>query len=34
MLENYCSFGDFIIQHISRVENIVTNDLAQQASGF
>jgi hypothetical protein len=27
-------FDDFIVQHISRDENTVANDLAQQASGF
>jgi hypothetical protein len=27
-------FNDFTVQHISRDENSVVNDLAQQASGF
>jgi hypothetical protein len=27
-------FDDFTIYHVSRDENIVTNDLAHQASGF
>jgi hypothetical protein len=27
-------FDDFIVQHISRDENTVANNLAQQASGF
>jgi hypothetical protein len=27
-------FDDFIVQHVSRDENTVVNDLAQQASGF
>jgi hypothetical protein len=27
-------FDDFTVQYVSRDENIVTNDLAQQASGF
>jgi ribonuclease HI len=27
-------FNDFTLQHISREQNIVANDLAQQASGF
>jgi hypothetical protein len=27
-------FHDFTVQHISSNENIVMNDLAQQASGF
>jgi hypothetical protein len=34
MSGNYCSFGDFTVQHIFRDENIVANDLAQQSSGF
>jgi hypothetical protein len=33
-LEIIALFDDFIIQHVSRNENIVANDLAQQASGF
>jgi hypothetical protein len=27
-------FDDFIVQHVSRDEKTLTNDLAQQASGF
>jgi hypothetical protein len=27
-------FDNFTVQHVSRYENTVTNDLAQQASGF
>jgi hypothetical protein len=27
-------FDDFIVQHVSRDENTMANDLAQQASGF
>jgi hypothetical protein len=27
-------FDDFTVQHVSRDENILVNDLAQQASGF
>jgi hypothetical protein len=27
-------FDNFTVQHVSRDENTVTNDLAQQASGF
>jgi hypothetical protein len=27
-------FDDFTVQHVSRDENTMTNDLAQQASGF
>jgi hypothetical protein len=27
-------FDDFTVQHVSRVENIVVNNLAQQAPGF
>jgi hypothetical protein len=30
----YCFFDDFTVQHISRDENIVANDFAQQALGF
>jgi hypothetical protein len=33
-MEIIATFNDFTIQHISRDENIVMNDLAQQASGF
>jgi ribonuclease HI len=33
-LEIIALFDDFTVQHISRDENIVVNDLAQQASGF
>jgi hypothetical protein len=33
-LEIIVLFDDFTVQHISRVENIVANDLAQQVSGF
>jgi ribonuclease HI len=33
-LEIIALFDDFTVQHIFRNENIVTNDLAQQASGF
>jgi hypothetical protein len=33
-LEIIALFDDFTVQHVSRDENIVTNDLAQQASGF
>jgi hypothetical protein len=28
------SFDDFNIRHISRVENFIANDLAQEASGY
>jgi hypothetical protein len=27
-------FDDFTVQHVSKDENTVTNDLAQQAPGF
>jgi hypothetical protein len=33
-LEIIALFDDFIVQHVSRDENTVMNDLAQQASGF
>jgi ribonuclease HI len=33
-LEIIALFDDFTIHHVSRDENIVVNDLAQQASGF
>jgi small nuclear ribonucleoprotein (snRNP)-like protein len=33
-LEIVTLFYDFTIQHVSRDENIVVNDLAQLASGF
>jgi hypothetical protein len=33
-LEIIATFNDFTIQHISRDENTVVNDLAQEASGF
>jgi hypothetical protein len=33
-LEIIATFNDFTIQHVFRDENIVVNDLAQQASGF
>jgi ribonuclease HI len=33
-LEIIALFDDFTIQHVSRDENTVVNDLAQQASGF
>jgi Mlc titration factor MtfA (ptsG expression regulator) len=33
-LEIIAIFNDFTIQHVFRDENIVVNDLAQQASGF
>jgi hypothetical protein len=33
-LEIIALFDDFTVQHISRDENIVVNDLVQQASGF
>jgi ribonuclease HI len=33
-LEIIALFDDFIVQHFSTNENIVVNDLAQQASGF
>jgi hypothetical protein len=33
-LEIIATFYDFTIQHVSRNENTVVNDLAQQASGF
>jgi ribonuclease HI len=33
-LEIIASFDDFIVQDVSRDKNTVTNDLAQQASGF
>jgi hypothetical protein len=33
-LEIITLFDDFTVQHVSRDENIVVNDLAQQASGF
>jgi hypothetical protein len=29
MLENYCFFDDFTVQHVSRDENTVANNLAQ-----
>jgi ribonuclease HI len=33
-LEIIALFKDFVVQHVSRNENTVVNDLAQQASGF
>jgi hypothetical protein len=33
-LKIIATFDNFTIQHASRDENIVLNDLAQQASGF
>jgi small nuclear ribonucleoprotein (snRNP)-like protein len=33
-LEIMSLFDDFTMQHVSRDENIVVNDLVQQASGF
>jgi hypothetical protein len=33
-LEIIALFDDFTMQHVSREENTVVNDLAQQASGF
>jgi hypothetical protein len=33
-LEIIALFDNFTVQHVSRDENIVVNDLAQQASGF
>jgi hypothetical protein len=33
-LEIIALFDDFTMQHVSRDENIVMNDLVQQASGF
>jgi hypothetical protein len=33
-LEIIATFDDFTIQHVFKVENIVANNLAQQASGF
>jgi hypothetical protein len=33
-LEIIALFDDFVVHHVSRVENIVVNDLAQEASGF
>jgi small nuclear ribonucleoprotein (snRNP)-like protein len=33
-LEIVTLFDDFTVQHVSRDENIVVNDLAQLASGF
>jgi ribonuclease HI len=33
-LEIIAFFNDFTVQHVSRDENIVANDLTQQASGF
>jgi hypothetical protein len=33
-LEIIALFDDFTVQHVSRDENTVANDLAQQASGF
>jgi hypothetical protein len=33
-LEIIALFDDFIVQHVSRDENTVANDLAQHASGF
>jgi ribonuclease HI len=33
-LEIIALFDDFTVQHVSRDENTVVNDLAQQASGF
>jgi hypothetical protein len=34
MLDIIALFDDFTVQHVSRDENTVVNDLAQQASGF
>jgi hypothetical protein len=34
MLDIIALFDDFTVQHVSRDENIVVNDLAQQTSGF
>jgi hypothetical protein len=33
-LEIIILFDSFTVQHVSRDENTLTNDLAQQASGF
>jgi ribonuclease HI len=33
-LKNIDLFDDFNVQHVSRDENTMTNNLAQQASGF
>jgi hypothetical protein len=33
-LEIIATFNDFTIQHVFKDENLVVNDLAQQASGF
>jgi hypothetical protein len=33
-LEIITLFDDFTVQHVSRDENTVVNDLVQQASGF
>jgi hypothetical protein len=33
-LEIITLFDDFTVQHVSRKENTVANDLTQQASGF
>jgi ribonuclease HI len=33
-IEIIALFNDFIVQHVSRDENTVVNDLTQQASGF
>jgi ribonuclease HI len=33
-LEIIALFDDFIVQHVSRDENVVANNLAQQTSGF
>jgi ribonuclease HI len=33
-LEIFPLFDDFTLQHVSRDENTVANDLVQQASGF
>jgi hypothetical protein len=33
-LEILALFDDFIVQHVYRDENIVANDLSQQAYGF
>jgi hypothetical protein len=33
-LEIIALFDDFTVQHVSRDENTIVNDLAQQASGF
>jgi hypothetical protein len=33
-LEIIATFEDFTIQHVSRDENTMVNDLAQEASGF